>query len=159
MVSGMRVRRRGFTLIELLVVLAIVATLLTLAVPRYFGKVDAAKETVLRENLRTTRDVIGKFYGDTGRYPESLERLQQAQKAHGKNEDAWDWLYLALVHHRLGHAGEARQWLEKAGRWEDLRALLAGKRERHVLQVERSILFEMIRQPRRRSIERRLRSG
>ncbi len=73
MVSGMS--RRGFTLIELLVVLAIVATLLTLAVPRYFGKVDAAKETVLRENLRTTRDVIGKFYGDTGRYPETLDEL------------------------------------------------------------------------------------
>lgn len=73
MVSGMP--RRGFTLIELLVVLAIVATLLTLAVPRYFGKVDAAKETVLRENLRTTRDVIGKFYGDTGRYPETLDEL------------------------------------------------------------------------------------
>ncbi len=68
-------RRRGFTLIELLVVLAIVATLLTLALPRYYGKVDAAKETVLRENLRTTRDVIGKFYGDVGRYPDSLDEL------------------------------------------------------------------------------------
>lgn len=66
---------RGFTLIELLVVLAIVATLLTLALPRYYGKVEVAKETVLRENLRTTRDVIGKFYGDTGRYPESLQEL------------------------------------------------------------------------------------
>jgi general secretion pathway protein G len=78
MVSGMADRRqRGFTLIELLVVLAIVATLLTLAVPRYFGKVEATKETVLRENLRTTRDVIGKFYGDTGRYPESLAELVQ----------------------------------------------------------------------------------
>jgi general secretion pathway protein G len=68
-------RWRGFTLIELLVVLAIVATLLTLALPRYYGKVDAAKETVLRENLRTTRDLIGKFYGDMGRYPDSLDEL------------------------------------------------------------------------------------
>jgi general secretion pathway protein G len=65
----------GFTLIELLVVLAIVAVLLTIALPRYFGQVDAAKEAVLLENLRTTRDVIGKFYGDTGRYPESLQEL------------------------------------------------------------------------------------
>lgn len=67
--------RRGFTLIELLVVMAIVATLLTLALPRYFGKVDAAKEAVLVENLRTTRDVIGKFYGDHGRFPDSLDEL------------------------------------------------------------------------------------
>lgn len=65
----------GFTLIELLVVLAIIAVMLTLAVPRYFGQIDTAKETVLRDNLKTTRDVIDKFYGDTGRYPESLEEL------------------------------------------------------------------------------------
>ncbi|NRF69145.1 prepilin-type N-terminal cleavage/methylation domain-containing protein [Aquincola sp. S2] len=68
-------RTVGFTLIELLVVLAIVAVLLTLALPRYYGQLDAAKEAVLLDNLRTTRDVIGKFYGDTGRFPESLEEL------------------------------------------------------------------------------------
>lgn len=65
----------GFTLIELLVVLAIVALLLTLAVPRYFQSIDRSKETILAENLRMTRETIDKFYGDTGRYPESLEEL------------------------------------------------------------------------------------
>ena len=40
--------RKGFTLIELLVVLAVVATLLTLAVPRYFGSIDRSKEAVLK---------------------------------------------------------------------------------------------------------------
>jgi general secretion pathway protein G len=60
---------------ELLVVLAIVAVLLTLVAPRYFGQLAAAKETVLRDNLRNTRDLIDKFYGDTGRYPESLDEL------------------------------------------------------------------------------------
>ena len=68
-------RRRGFTLIELLVVLAIVALLLSLATPRYFQSIDTAKETVLIENLRITRDTIDKFYADTGRYPESLDEL------------------------------------------------------------------------------------
>jgi general secretion pathway protein G len=68
---------RGFTLIELLVVLAIVALLLTLAVPRYFQSIDASKETVLIENLRTTRETIDKFYADTGRYPDSLDELVQ----------------------------------------------------------------------------------
>jgi len=65
----------GFTLIELLVVLAIVALLLTLAVPRYFQSIDSSKETILIENLRIVRETIDKFYGDTGRYPESLEEL------------------------------------------------------------------------------------
>jgi general secretion pathway protein G len=67
--------RRGFTLIELLVVLAIVATLLALSLPRYSQSVDVARERVLVENLRTTRDAIDKFYADTLRYPESLEEL------------------------------------------------------------------------------------
>ena len=44
MVSAMHLaRRRAFTLIELLVVLGIVALMLTLAVPRYFPSIDAAK--------------------------------------------------------------------------------------------------------------------
>jgi general secretion pathway protein G len=67
--------KRGFTLIELLVVLAIVALLLTLAVPRYFPSVDNAKETILADNLRNTREVIDQFYADRGRYPDSLEQL------------------------------------------------------------------------------------
>ncbi|WP_284616244.1 prepilin-type N-terminal cleavage/methylation domain-containing protein [Aquabacterium humicola] len=65
----------GYTLIELLVVLAILALLLTLAVPRYFHSVDHAKETVLRENLRASREALGKFRADTGRYPDALEEL------------------------------------------------------------------------------------
>lgn len=66
---------RGFTLVELLVVLAIVALLLTLAVPRFFPSVDGAKDTILEDNLRSTRAVIDQYYADTGRYPDSLEQL------------------------------------------------------------------------------------
>jgi len=69
------VRRKGFTLIELLVVLGIIALLLTLAVPRYFPSVDKTKETILGDNLRNMRLVIDQFYGDTGRYPDSLDQL------------------------------------------------------------------------------------
>jgi general secretion pathway protein G len=66
---------RGFTLIELLVVLSIIALLLTLAVPRYFHSIDTSKEAVLAENLQVVRETIDKFYGDKGRYPDSLEEL------------------------------------------------------------------------------------
>src|SRR5215831_6859859 len=73
----MHVRRRtsGFTLIELLVVMAIVALLISLAVPRYLGSVAKSKETALLQTLAVTRDSIDKFYGDTGKYPENLAAL------------------------------------------------------------------------------------
>lgn len=75
-------KRGGFTLIELLVVLAIVALLLTLALPRYFQSIDTSKEAVLRDNLRTTRETIDKFYSDTGRYPKSLDELVDKKYLH-----------------------------------------------------------------------------
>lgn len=74
----LRIARRrctGFTLIELLVVLAIVSTLLLLVTPRYFQRVDVAQEAVLRDNLRTLRQVLDNFQGDHGRFPESLQEL------------------------------------------------------------------------------------
>lgn len=67
--------KRGFTLIELLVVMTIIALLLTIAVPRYFGSVDRAKESVLRENLATLRESLDKYYADTGKYPATLDAL------------------------------------------------------------------------------------
>lgn len=67
--------RQGFTLIELLVVITIIALLLTIAVPRYFGGVDRAKEAVLQEDLATMRDALDKFYADTGKYPATLDEL------------------------------------------------------------------------------------
>ena len=71
--------RTGFTLIELLVVLAIIASLLTLSVPRYFGSLDKAGDTLLAENLRLTREVIDQYFGDTGQYPDSLDQLVEKQ--------------------------------------------------------------------------------
>ena len=67
--------RRGFTLIELLVVMAIIATLLTIASPRYFAHLDRAREAALRETLFVVRDAIDKFHADTGRYPAELDEL------------------------------------------------------------------------------------
>ena len=71
--------RLGFTLIELMVVLAIVALLLTIAMPRYFQSVDAARESALVQTLKASRDAIDNFYRDKGRYPDSLQELVDAK--------------------------------------------------------------------------------
>ncbi len=66
---------RGFTLIELIVVMAIIAVLLTIATPRYFHSVEKSKEAVLHDNLALTRQVLDKYYGDNGKYPDNLGDL------------------------------------------------------------------------------------
>lgn len=71
----MRGDKKGFTLIELLVVMSVIATLLTIAVPRYFQHLDRAREASLRESLAVMRDAVDKYHGDTGRYPETLQEL------------------------------------------------------------------------------------
>ena len=65
----------GFTLIELLVVMAIISTLLALAIPRYFHSEDRAREAALRHDLAVMREAIDHHHGDTGRYPASLDDL------------------------------------------------------------------------------------
>jgi general secretion pathway protein G len=72
------VRRKGtsaFTLIELIVVMAIVALLVSIAVPRYFQSIERSKEAVLRQNLATMRDALDQFLGDQGRFPDSIDEL------------------------------------------------------------------------------------
>lgn len=72
-------KTRGFTLVELLVVMAIVALLLSLALPRYFGHLEQSRETVLKQDLAVMRDAIDKFHGDRGQYPASLDELVSAR--------------------------------------------------------------------------------
>ena len=89
--------RRGFTLIELLVVMAIIATLLTIATPRYFDHLTRARESALRETLFVVRDAIDKFHADTGRYPSELGELvsrrylrKLPQDPVSDSQDSWE---------------------------------------------------------------------
>ena len=74
MINGKR-QYSGFTLIELLVVMVIVASLLTIAVPRYFKSLDHSKEVVLMQDLAVMRDAIDQFHEDRGRYPLEIGEL------------------------------------------------------------------------------------
>ena len=116
-----RAHASGFTLIELLVVMAILATLLSIAAPRYFESVDRAKEAALKTDLRMFRDAIDKYRADTGRLPETLQRLVEGRYLRSipvdpVTDSAADWV--VVVHPdgstpgvydvRSGARGEAR---------------------------------------------------
>lgn len=113
-------RQSGFTLVELLVVMAILGLLLSLAVPRYFHSIDVSKETVLAENLRITREAIDKFYGDTGRYPDSLDELADKHYLRGVPYDpiagsATAWIIVAPQEGLAGNVYDLHSGAEGAG--------------------------------------------
>ncbi len=68
-------RQRGFTLIEIMVVVAIIVTILSIAVPFYTTAMVRAKESVLQSNLFTMRSVIDQYTYDKEEPPQSLDEL------------------------------------------------------------------------------------
>jgi tetratricopeptide (TPR) repeat protein len=52
-----------------------------------------------------------------GKYDEAVQCFETAAKTYRPR--AWEWCFLAMAHHRLGHAGEARRCLAEAARWID----------------------------------------
>lgn len=70
-----RVSRLGFTLIELMIVMAIVAILMSIAVPIYNRSITRARESVLRNNLFTMRMVLDEYTYDKQKAPQTLQDL------------------------------------------------------------------------------------
>lgn len=69
---------KGFTLIELMIVVSIVGILATIAVPSYQSSLIKARETVLRQDLFTLRELLDHHRADKGKYPPSLDDLVTA---------------------------------------------------------------------------------
>jgi general secretion pathway protein G len=68
-------RRFGFTLVELMIVMAIIAILMSVAIPIYSRSIVRAKESVLKNNLFTMRTVIDEYTYDKQKAPQSLNDL------------------------------------------------------------------------------------
>lgn len=71
-------RNRGFTLIELMIVISLLLILLTIAIPIYNQSILRAKESVLRQDLFTLRQVIDQYTLDKQKAPQSLDDLISA---------------------------------------------------------------------------------
>jgi len=50
----------------------------------------------------------------TGQFQPALQQLEKAQALRGTTDAPTDWLLLAMTQQRLGRAGDAKTWLEKA---------------------------------------------
>ena len=65
----------GFTLVEMMIVMAIIAVLMSIAVPIYTRSITRSKESVLKNNLFTLRTVIDEYTYDKQKAPQTLNDL------------------------------------------------------------------------------------
>src|SRR5262249_9508198 len=77
----------------------------------------AEKAMAAKPKDYVTLNTLGVVLFRAGKLEAAIERLNQAINAFDKQGDAWDWLPLAMAHHHLGHAEEARRFMDKAGPW------------------------------------------
>ncbi len=61
--------RYGFTMIELMAMLIIIGLLATLVVTKVASKIDQARITTTKANLKALHSAVNQFRMDTGRFP------------------------------------------------------------------------------------------
>jgi general secretion pathway protein G len=71
-------RSRGFTLLELMIVLTLIAVLVGIAVPIYKTMILRARESTLKVNLHSLREVIDQYTADKKKAPQTLQDLVDA---------------------------------------------------------------------------------
>lgn len=81
-------RQRGFTLLEIIVVVAIIAILAAYIAPKISGRVDDARVTKAKSDIRVLESALELYKLDNFTYPESGEGLQALVS---KPSDAKNW--------------------------------------------------------------------
>ena len=69
-------RESGFTLIEIIVVVVIIGVLATLIAPQIIGRVDEARVTAAKQDIRTLGTALDFYKMDNFRYPTTDQGLR-----------------------------------------------------------------------------------
>jgi tetratricopeptide (TPR) repeat protein len=75
--------------------------------------VELAEKAYKQSPTPMVRNTLGAALYRAGKWERAVETLEQNQGANG----AFDWLFLAMAHHRLGHTEKAMEYLDKATAW------------------------------------------
>jgi general secretion pathway protein G len=73
--KGKKHNRFGFTMVELMAMLIIIGLLATLVVTKVASKIDQARVTTTKANLKILHSAVNQFKMDTARYPTEDEGL------------------------------------------------------------------------------------
>jgi tetratricopeptide (TPR) repeat protein len=83
------------------------------------ARVVRLAEEVLAKNPKSHEYlcVLGAAHYRAGQFDAAVQRLTEAAKLRGDESLPYEWLLLGMTHRRLGHADEARQYLDQAVQW------------------------------------------
>ena len=79
--------RKGFTMVELMAVLIIIGLLATLVVTKVATKIDQARVTTTKANLKIIHSSVNQFKMDTGRFPSEEMGLEELIEQPGDVEN------------------------------------------------------------------------
>jgi tetratricopeptide (TPR) repeat protein len=81
--------------------------------------VELAKKAVeLTSNAGMHWNTLGVSQYRTGNWNEAFAALDNSMKLRNGG-DSFDWYFLAMTHHQMGHKKEARQWYDRAVEWHE----------------------------------------
>ncbi len=81
-----RHKENGFTLIELILTVAIIAIILAIATPVYFGYIKSTKRSEAKANLQQLRMLLEQYYSENGKYCPEATATNCANKSYTYDE-------------------------------------------------------------------------
>jgi len=81
------------------------------AVSDYTRVVHLAEVAAASSPDSSRLNTLGAILYRAGRFEEAVRQLRRSVEIHGADGTPYDALFLAMSHHQLGHAEEARRWL------------------------------------------------
>jgi general secretion pathway protein G len=94
----------GFSLIEMLMVVAILATLLSIAVPAYRKYADTQDVALAKKEIVEISSAIDRYFASQSRFPASMAEVGLQNKT-----DPWGNVYVYMIISDPAHSGKARK--------------------------------------------------
>ena len=101
-----KLNKKGFTLAELLIVVAIIAILVAIALPLFFGALDNAKEQTFNANMRSLKAAgVSKILEDG---PDNIDGTGEVYEIKGKVDVNGNITDVSIK--RVGKEGDPTEW-------------------------------------------------
>jgi len=81
------------------------------AVSDYSRVVQLAEMAAASQPTNGRLNTLGAILYRAGRFEDAVRQLRRSVEVYGADGTPYDALFLAMAHHRLGHADEARRWM------------------------------------------------